>query len=151
MKKLTVIGCCSLLMLSLTGCSSMSNQDVGVLTGGAIGGAVGSLFGSGTGKILAAVGGAVVGAYIGGRLGHTMDQVDKIKMNQALEANRNNASSSWHNPNTGNSYTVTPTQTYYRNDEPCRDYTTKAIIGGKSETIYGKACRMADGTWKVQS
>lgn len=150
MKKIAAISCSALLMLSLTGCSNMSNQDMGVLTGGAIGGAVGSLFGSGSGKILAAVGGTVLGAYIGGRIGHSMDETDKIKVNQALERNRNDVASSWKNPNNGNKYTVEPTKTYYRNDQPCRDYTTKAIIGGKPETIYGKACRMADGTWKVE-
>ena len=151
MKKLTTIGCVSIMMLSLGGCAGMSNQDVGVLTGGAIGGAVGSLFGGGSGKILAAVGGTVLGAYIGGRIGHTMDKVDKMKAQQALNKNRNNVASTWKNPNTGNQYTVTPTKTYYvANDQPCRDYTTTAIIGGKKETIYGKACRMADGTWKVK-
>lgn len=150
MKKLTAIGCSSLLVLSLAGCSSMSNQDVGVLTGGAIGGAVGSLFGSGSGKILAAVGGTVLGAFIGGKIGHNMDETDKLKANQAMEQNRNNVPTTWHNPNTGNTYTVTPTQTYYQNDQPCRDYTTTAIIGGKTQTIYGHACRMADGTWQIQ-
>lgn len=150
MKRVMTLLGASLMMLSLAGCG-MSNQSAGVLTGGAIGGAVGSLFGSGSGKILAAVGGAVVGAYLGGRIGHTMDQVDQMKMQNALEKTRNDTTTTWKNPNTGNQYSVTPTKTYYRaSDQPCRDYTTTAIIGGKKETIYGKACRMADGTWKVQ-
>ncbi len=150
MKKLASFSCISLLMLSLAGCG-MNNQDLGVLSGGAIGGAVGSLFGSGSGKILAAVGGTVIGAFIGGRIGNTMDKVDKMKAQKALNNNKNNVTSTWKNPDNGNEYSVTPTKTYYReNDQPCRDYTTHAIIGGKKETIYGKACRMADGTWKVQ-
>jgi len=149
MKKTLTLTLSSLLMLSLAGCSSMSNQDVGVLTGGAIGGAVGSLFGKGSGKILAAVGGAVLGGYLGGRIGHSMDQVDRMRMNQALNNSHTNQVTTWHNPDNGNTYSVRPTRTYYHSDQPCRDFTTKAIIGGKRETIYGKACRKADGTWKV--
>lgn len=136
-------------LLSLAGCSGVTNQDLGVITGGAIGGALGSQFGRGSGKILAAVGGTVLGAAIGGKIGNTMDKVDRRNANIALEHTRTGHTTRWHNPDSGNSYAVKPTRTYYRGDQPCRDYTTTAIIGGKKETIYGRACRMADGTWKV--
>lgn len=146
MKKWATTIVSSALLVSLVGCAGVSNQDAGVVTGGLVGGAVGSLFGSGSGKILAAVGGTVLGAVIGGSIGKSMDQVDQMRMNQAIQ---NGQSASWQNPNTGNSYSVTPQQTYYNGNQPCRDYTTKAIIGGQTQTIYGHACRMADGTWQV--
>lgn len=149
MKKIAAIGVNLALMLSLSGCADMSNQSGGVLAGGAIGGALGSLFGSGSGKILAAVGGAVLGGYLGGHIGHSMDVQDRRNLNQSLETTRTDKVNHWRNPNNGNSYTVEPTRTYYRGDQPCRDFTTTADIGGKRKVIYGKACRKADGTWKV--
>ena len=30
----------------------------------------------------------------------------------------------------------------------CREYQSTAIIGGKEEKVYGRACRQPDGTWK---
>ncbi|MGE3919630.1 MAG: RT0821/Lpp0805 family surface protein [Gammaproteobacteria bacterium] len=149
MKKVLTALVSSVCLVSLVGCANMSNQDMGVLTGGAIGAALGSQFGGGSGKILAAAGGAIAGAYIGGAIGKSMDKVDRMQMSQAIESNKTGQTKTWHNPDTGNTYSVTPTKTYQRNDQPCRDYTTKAIIGGKTETIYGHACRMADGTWQV--
>ena len=136
--------------LSLGGCSNINNQDVGVLSGGAIGGALGSLFGHGSGKILAAVGGTVAGAFIGGHIGHTMDRVDSLSLQNAINTAPNRQTSSWQNPNTGNSYSVTPLKTYHIKARPCRTYTMRATVGSKRQTIYGRACRMSDGTWKTQ-
>jgi surface antigen len=150
MKKITTFALAGVLTVSLSGCANMNKQDVGVLTGGAIGGAVGSLFGGGSGKILATAGGAVLGAVIGGSIGHSMDEVDQMKMQQALESNRIGQASSWHNPDNGNTYTVKPTRTYRQSSQPCREFTMKGIINGKEQTIYGKACRKADGSWKMK-
>jgi len=36
-----------------------------------------------------------------------------------------------------------------RGTGPCREYYMTADIGGKKKQIYGKACRQADGSWKV--
>jgi surface antigen len=140
MNKIVISFFSFLLIFTLGGCAGMSKQDAGVLTGGAIGGAVGSLFGGGSGKIVAAIGGAI---------GKSMDDVDRMKMMQALDQSRTGHSIYWRNPDSGYEYSVRPTKTYYRGDQPCRDFTTTAIIGAKRETIYGHACRKADGTWKV--
>lgn len=134
---------------SLAGCADVNKQDVGVVAGGLIGGALGSQFGSGSGRILATVGGAVAGAVIGGAIGKTMDKVDRMEMNRALEMNPTNQPLSWRNPDSGNRYTVTPTRTFYRGEEACREYSTTAIIGGKKQQIYGKACRTSDGAWRT--
>jgi surface antigen len=139
------------LALCLAGCDSVTKQDVGVVTGGALGGLLGSQFGHGSGRVLAAVGGTVLGAVIGGAIGKSMDKVDRMEMNKAFETAPTNQPQSWRNPDSGNSYTVTPTRTFYRNDQPCREYTSSAIIGGKKQQIYGKACRMSDGSWQVVS
>ena len=72
-----------------------------------------------------------------------------MEMQRALETAPTGRAVVWSNPDNGNRYTVQPTRTYYHSQQPCREYITKAIIGGKSEQIHGKACRQADGSWRV--
>lgn len=148
MKKLVLV---VTITASLAGCASVNNEGIGTLTGGAIGGLVGSQFGGGSGRVAAAAGGALLGAYLGGNIGRTMDKVDRMQMQQALETAPVGHPVSWKNPDNGNSYTVKPTKTYYTNNQPCREYTTHALIGGKSQEIYGKACRRTDGSWEVMN
>lgn len=136
--------------LGLMGCADISKQDVGVVTGGIIGGALGSHVGGGAGRTAAIIGGTMVGALIGGSVGRSMDEVDRMKVNRVLESNCTNQTSSWSNPDSGNHYSVTPKRTYTNNHgQPCREYTTTAIIGGKRQEIYGTACRTKDGSWQV--
>lgn len=136
--------------LLVGGCQQVRNEEVGTVVGGALGGLAGAHVGGGKGRIVAAVAGAVAGAYLGGKVGKSMDELDRIKANQALEATPTGQTSTWRNPDTGNSYTVTPTQTYTDNGgAPCRDYTTEAWIDGQREIIKGTACRQPDGTWRA--
>src|SRR6185312_9997496 len=96
--------------LALAGCSNVSNQDVGMVTGGVAGGLLGSQFGGGNGKLLAVGAGALAGALIGGAIGKNMDANDQRNVNQALESNSVGQPAYWQNQKTGNSYTVVPTK-----------------------------------------
>lgn len=147
MKKLTVASLS--LSFLLVGCAPMNNEGVGTIGGGVVGGLLGSQFGSGSGKVMAAAGGALLGAYLGGQIGKTMDRQDRLEMQRALETAPTGRAIVWSNPDTGYRYTVQPTRTYYHAQQPCREYITKAMIGGKNQQIYGKACRQADGSWRV--
>lgn len=149
MKKAILVAVLSLPLMY--GCAEINNEQVGTVTGGVVGGLLGSQFGSGSGKVAAAAGGALLGAFVGGSLGKTMDKVDRMQMQQALETAPTGRPIGWTNPDSGNKYTVQPTRTYYVNQQPCREYTTHALIGGKTQQIYGKACRQSDGSWKVVS
>lgn len=144
MKQLSIL-CLGL----LTACVPLSNQDVGTVAGGVAGGLLGNQIGSGSGQVAATVAGAFVGAVLGGKIGEYMDKQDMMQVQNALETSPTGKAVSWKNPDSGNQYRVTPTRTYYKNEQPCREYTTNAIIGGKKEQVYGKACRMADGSWRV--
>ena len=148
MKKLVLASSLSLSFL-LAGCAEINNEGVGTVTGGVVGGLIGSQFGGGSGKVAAAAGGALLGAMIGGNVGRTMDRLDRLEMQRALENAPTGRAVNWRNPDNGNRYTVQPTRTYYTNQQPCREYITKAIIAGKVQQIYGKACRQADGSWRV--
>ncbi len=135
----------------LLACTQNPNRDAGVATGAIVGGILGNQVGKGSGRAWATGLGMLAGAYIGGNIGASMDRQDRLNSQRALEKSSDNRPSSWDNPNTGNSYTVTPTSTYQTASGPCREYTTEAVISGKSETIYGKACRQSDGSWQAMN
>jgi surface antigen len=146
--KLGVIGLA--LTVGLSGCAqNTARQDSGRIIGGVLGGVLGSQVGKGTGRTAAIIGATLLGAYIGGEIGKSMDETDRLRANDALEYNRDNQSANWTNPNSGITYDVTPQRTYYKEESPCREYATKAIIGGKEEVVYGTACRQEDGSWQA--
>jgi surface antigen len=72
-----------------------------------------------------------------------------MEVNRTLESGRTGQKHAWHNPDSGANYAVVPTKTYHHKGNPCREFTTTAIIGGKTQKVYGKACRTADGDWKM--
>ncbi|MEN9847630.1 MAG: hypothetical protein RL368_370 [Pseudomonadota bacterium] len=130
-----------------------SNSATGAVLGGIAGGALGSNVGGGRGKIVATIVGALAGAALGGAIGNSMDETDRQRTASSLETARDQQPVAWTNPNTNSQYTVTPTNTYQTSaGQYCRDYSMKAVVDGKRETVYGKACRQPDGTWRtVQS
>ncbi|MGA7802639.1 MAG: RT0821/Lpp0805 family surface protein [Gammaproteobacteria bacterium] len=134
--------------LALGGCATQ--QESGTAIGGVLGGVLGSQVGGGSGRTAAIIAGTIAGAVIGGRIGQSMDDTDRLKAQHALETNPTGQPSTWQNPDSGNTYTVTPVKTY-QNPEGryCREYTTKVNIGGKKEDAYGTACRQPDGTWQM--
>jgi surface antigen len=140
-----------LAVLFLAGCGSNppSNENVGMVGGAVIGGVLGNQLGNGAGRTIATIGGAALGGFIGNRIGHSMDEEDHRKASQALEGSPDNRASSWKNPNSGQSYSVTPKRTYEGANGPCRDFETTTDIEGRKETVHGTACRQGDGTWKA--
>jgi len=137
-------------VIALAACTTApSKQDQGVLIGAIAGGILGHQVGGGSGRVLATMIGTVAGAAIGGSIGRSMDETDRLNASMTLENVRTGVSSSWVNPDTGYEYVMTPTTTYDSGTGPCREYTLDAVIGGKTEQIYGTACRQADGSWKV--
>jgi surface antigen len=125
-----------------------TKEQAGMVIGGVLGGVLGSEVGGGHGRTAAIILGTIAGAAVGGAVGHSMDETDRLKTGAALESVRTGVPSTWRNPDTGHQYSVTPTKTYDSAAGPCREYTVDALIGGKKETVYGTACRQADGSWK---
>jgi surface antigen len=141
-----------LFSISLAGCDSMTNQDVGTVSGAVAGGLLGSTIGQGGGQLVAIGAGTLLGAYLGGAIGKHMDEQDQIKMNRALESNNVGQPAYWHNAKTDTSYKVTPVKNVTVNgNKYCREYQTTATIAGKQQQMYGKACRQPDGSWKAVS
>jgi surface antigen len=68
----------------------------------------------------------------------------------ALEKNPTNQPSDWVNPDTGHSGAVVPLRTFESaQGQPCREFVTTIIIGGRQEQGYGTACRQPDGSWQI--
>lgn len=144
---------CGGLLLLLTSCATTrgDNEASGMIIGGILGGVLGHEVGSGHGRAAATIIGTMIGTSIGGNVGRNMDKTDRLYVARSLESVRTGVGSTWSNPDTGYQYRVVPTRTYDVNSAPCREYTLDASIGGKTEKIYGTACRQADGSWKVKS
>lgn len=148
MKKVVIILLAAALSMPLIGCQT--KQQTGAVMGGVVGGVLGSTMGRGSGRTAAIVAGTLLGAYVGSEMGRYMDENDARKAQAALEYNRDNQSSTWHNPNTGADFETTPTNTYRAdNGQYCRDYQTDIIVNGEHEKAHGTACRQPDGSWKV--
>jgi len=134
--------------LALVGCTK---QQMGQAAGGALGGYLGSTVGGNdTTRLITTAAGALAGSFIGGAIGSSMDDVDRMKANQALESAPTGTATSWQNPDSGRSYTVTPTRTFQTADGPCREYTSQAVVDGRNEEVVSTACRQADGSWVAQ-
>ena len=152
MNKLMSVIAVSCLSVSIIGCQNMTKQDVGTVAGGVAGGLLGSQFGPGSGKNVAIAAGTLAGAYLGGAVGKSMDDVDRMKMNQALENNKVGQPAYWTNQKSDTRYKVLPTKNVtVQGNRYCREYTTTATVAGKQQQVYGTACRQPDGTWKMVS
>lgn len=134
----------------LTACANQpTNESKGQVIGGIVGGVVGSQIGSGTGQTVAAVAGTLLGVLIGGHIGHHMDEHDRANIAYSLEHTGTGTARPWRNPDTGSSYTVTPTRTYQHQGAPCREFVVAGNVDGRSEQLYGTACRENDGRWRI--
>lgn len=119
------------------------------ILGGAGGAVAGAQFGQGTGKLAATAGGALLGVLLGTEVGSSLDAVDAACTQETLELADTGQPVMWRNPDADAQYTVTPTRTYASADTYCREYTTRAQVGSRSQDGQGTACRQPDGTWRV--
>jgi surface antigen len=135
----------------LSSCETTTHAQQGEIIGGVIGGVVGSQIGEGRGNTAAIIVGTIAGAMIGRHIGQTMDETDRMKTAQALNNSRTGVGTTWVNPDNGNTYTVTPTETFETNQGPCREFRLDARVGDSpNEDVYGTACLQPDGSWLIR-
>ena len=154
------------LVLSLTSASILGGcvtdietnpkQSVGRILGAGLGALTGSQIGSGKGQMVSIAVGALAGAWLGGEIGGSLDKADRAYMKRStqegLEHGRNGTTSTWQNPDSGNSGTVTPTQTFLKADgQYCREFEQTVYVDGQKQAATGRACRAPDGSWKIVS
>ncbi len=145
----------TLLALSLGACQTTGQRQTGgALIGAGLGGLLGSQFGNGSGKLAATALGTVGGLLIGSEIGRSMDQADRAYYQNAASKAQSapiGETITWNNPESGNSGAVTPTREgiHTGTGAYCREYQQQIIVGGRTESGYGQACRQPDGSWKV--
>jgi len=152
-RKLSVV---ALALVVVAGCADMQgrqNQAAGTLIGGAAGGLAGAQFGSGKGQLAATAIGAVLGAVVGSNVGSKLDEVDRMRANQAhTQALNTNETITWNNPDTGHHGSVVPVRSgTTTSGQVCREFQTTIVVGGQEEQGYGTACQQPDGSWKIVS
>jgi surface antigen len=68
----------------------------------------------------------------------------------AMENNAVNHAAEWVNPDAATSGAVVPIRTFADSQgQPCREFITSIVIGGREEQGYGTACRQPDGSWQI--
>jgi surface antigen len=144
--------------VAIAGCQN-GQGDFGAKTGlgaglGAAGGGLLAAAVGGSGAGIAA--GVLLGGLAGGALGSTLDAQDRRIAAQnsqhALETAPAGTATTWQNPDSGNSGTVTPTRTFQNaSGQYCREFQQTITIGGQQQQSYGTACRQPDGSWRIVS
>jgi len=112
--------------------------------GNAIGGILGGIAGYKLGKDSA--GGAAIGALVGGvvgrMIGQYMDDADKKRLAETIDAAPSGQTVSWHNDDTGRDFAVTPTSDFYADaGKECRSFDQVVYVDGRREVMEGVACR----------
>ena len=154
MKKFGIV-MLSVASLALAGCEGAGEKEkLGTILGAAAGAIAGSQVGSGKGRTTAVAVGTLLGSLAGSSVGKSLDKIDMLHLQQTqqktLENSPSGQTSTWKNPDSGNSGTITPqparqtAQGVY-----CREYQQTITVGGRTEEAYGEACRQPDGTWKI--
>ena len=147
------------LALALSSCQSVGQgiaDNPKATGGGMLGAAGGGLIAAAAGGGAAGIiGGVLIGGLLGGALGSKLDQNDKElaqkNAQQTFENTQTGQASTWQNPDSGNSGSITPTRTYETDGRYCHEYQQEITVGGELEKSYGTACRQPDGSWKVDS
>lgn len=122
---------------------------------GATGSPVGATFVKGAAQPVSVGVGTAVGAWADSDLGKALDSADQERLRTvgqyAMEMQKPGATSQW--SDAGHKIeTVIYTggfSSLFVPGGPCRAFDQSLTIGGKIETVHGRACKDASGTWKV--
>jgi surface antigen len=154
-RKMTTVAAAAAVLLTVAACEGPNQkQTAGTILGGVGGAVAGAQIGKGRGQLVATAAGTLLGAWLGHEIGKSLDNADRVAMErastQALETNRVGQATTWRNPDSGVTGTVTPIRTVEAAPgQYCREYQQTVTVGGKTEEAFGKACRQPDGSWKI--
>ena len=71
-------------------------------------------------------------------------------LNEVLENERSGKDIGWTNVATGRAGTIRVDRTYYRGQQPCRDYTRNTSGNGPGYEVRGTGCRVGKLNWSVE-
>jgi len=148
-RKGLICGVAFFFIAAVFGCANMNKAEQGALIGGLGGAAIGGQLGPGKNRGENALIGAGIGVLLGYLIGNEWDKYDQRQLSRSLEYNRSGSTTEWVNPDTGNTYTVTPREAYRQDQRIYRDVRIDGIVDGRRETIHAKAYRASDGSWQL--
>lgn len=132
------------------GLLSGNAELIGQILGGAAGALAGAQFGQGTGNLAATAGGTLIGVLLGGEVAATIVPADAACAQYALQSARNGQTVAWNAPDGARDIQITPQRTFSTTGaDHCREYTGRALVGGRTTTMHGTACRQPDGQWQI--
>jgi len=139
----------TILLALMSGCAGEYNRaQSGATIGAASGAIIGQAIGRNTGGTLI---GAAIGTMFGYILGNEMDKADNQRLTGVYENGVSGQPVNWVNPDTRNSYTVTPQPAIIQqNGQPCRQAEVLTVIDGRTERTLTTACRDGSGQWVLQ-
>ncbi len=142
---------CALVVAALlTACATMDTNKAAI--GGVGGAAAGAVLGQAIGRdTKATLLGAAIGGVLGYIVGNEMDKYDHQQLTAAYDRSPSYKTTTWVNPDTGKSYSVTPEPAYQDNaDRVCRKAEIVAVIDGRKQKTLATACRNDQGQWVLQ-
>jgi surface antigen len=71
-------------------------------------------------------------------------------LNETLESERSGRDITWTNVTTGRAGTIRVERTFYRGQQPCRDYIRTTAGNGPSFEVRGVGCRVGKLNWAVE-
>jgi surface antigen len=145
MKRILIV----LIGVALLCSCGMNKAQTGALIGAGAGALAGQAIGQSTEGTLI---GLAAGGFLGYMIGNEMDKHDQAKLNSVYETSPSYQQTNWVNPDSGNSYQVTPQPAYSNPNDGrvCREAEILTNIDGKAEKTYATACRDANGRWVIQ-
>lgn len=138
--------------LLISGCSNLTQEEVGTASGAAMGVLVGSLFGDGAGKVVAMTVGGVVGGLVGRSIGRDLDEADRRKAQTAAfrAANAETAErvvwASDEKVGVGG-YAEPAGKAETANGDLCKDVRSVYVLDGKEQAETSRFC-FRNGRWE---
>ena len=152
----TLVALSVMASLTVSACSwsDERSEQLGAVAGGVVGAILGSKVGGGTGRNASMVIGAALGAMWGQDIAKGLTDVDKIYTERTtqdtLEYGEPGETTTWSNPDSGNSGSVTADEIYTAKDgRDCREFETTVQVEGEQRAATGTACRTSDGEWEI--
>ena len=109
-----------------------------------------------TGSVRQALFGALVASALGWSPAVAEEAADDLQhlrplINQTLETEKSGVEIGWSNPATGHSGTLRVERTFYRDQQPCREYLRTVERAGAADLVTrGTGCRVGRGQWEIE-
>lgn len=138
--------------LLFSGCSNLTQEEVGTASGAVMGALIGSMFGDGAGRMVAVAVGGVAGGLIGKSIGRDLDEADRRKAQTAAFRAANAETGErvvWASEEkTGvGGYAEPAGKVEVADGDLCKDVRSVYVLDGKEQSEISRFC-FRNGRWE---